>query len=283
MTSRRTFLKNASCFSVGSLLLPHLLEACTPANKNKVGIQLYSVRKEMAEDAAGTLAKLGKIGYTEIESARSQQGNYYGLKPKEIKQILSDQGMTLRSGHTQLDKDWQLSVDEAAEAGQQYLICSVLPAAGQTVENYKKNAELFNKAGEQCKKSGITFGYHNHEYEFEKESGQVLYDVLMDNVQPDLVTMELDLGWVVATGNDPIQYFQKYPGRFPLWHLKDMDLTKKESTEFGKGGVNIAGLFQHAKASGLKYFFIEQEEYAHSALESLEYDYTYLAKSGIQF
>lgn len=283
MKTRRAFLKNAYCLAAGSLLLSDLLKAGHLARKNDVGIQLYSVRKEMLEDATGTLVKLAKIGYKEIESAKSEKGNYYGLKPKEIKEILSDHGMTLRSGHTRIDKDWQQSVDEAAEAGQQYLVCSVLPLPGQTVDNYRKNAEQFNKAGEQCKKAGITFGYHNHEEEFQEENGQVLYDVLLNNVQPDLVIMEMDLGWVIASGKDPLLYFQKYPGRFPLWHLKDMNLIKKQSVEFGKGGVNIASLFQHAKESGMKYFFIEQEEYAHTALESLEYDYTYLAKSGIKW
>src|SRR5436305_4808918 len=112
MKTRRTFLKNASFIAAGSLLMPGLLKAGNLAQKNDVGIQLYSVRKEMLEDAAGTLAKLAKIGYKEIESAKSEKGNYYGLKPKEIKQILNDHGMTLRSGHTRLDKDWQQSVDE---------------------------------------------------------------------------------------------------------------------------------------------------------------------------
>src|SRR3954452_5372880 len=124
MRTRRAFLKNASCLAAGNLLMPALLKAGNFAKKGNVGIQLYSVRKEMLEDAAGTLAKLAKIGYKEIESAKSEKGNYYGMKPKEIKQILNDHGMTLRSGHTRLDKDWQQSLDEAAEAGQQYLVCS---------------------------------------------------------------------------------------------------------------------------------------------------------------
>ncbi len=279
MKTRRTFLKEASFFTAGSLLLSDILKAGHLPKKKDVGVQLYSVRKEMLDDASGTLVKLANIGYKEIESAKSDKGNYYGLKPKEIKQIVSDHGMTLRSGHTHIDNDWQQSIDEAAEAGQQYLICATLPSSGQTVANYQKSAELFNKAGEQCKKLGITFGYHNHKEEFEQENGQVLYDVLLDHVQPDLVTMEMDLGWVIAAGKDPLLYFKKYPGRFPLWHLKDMDLKEMHSVEFGKGGVNIAGMFEHAKEAGMKYYFIEQEEYAHTALESLTYDYDYLAKS----
>lgn len=282
MKTRRAFLQTASCFVAGGLLLPNLLKANLTAVKNEVGIQLYSVRKEMLEDAAGTLIKLGKIGYKEFESAKSEKGNYYGLQPKEIKQILSDHGMTLRSGHTHIDNDWQKSIDEAAETGQQYLICSVLPVAGQTADNYQKSAEEFNKAGEQCKKSGIKFGYHNHDSEFEEVNGQVLYDVLLKGVQPDLVTMEMDLGWVIAAGKDPLVYFKQYPGRFPLWHLKDMDVIKKQSTEFGKGGVNISDLLTHVKQAGMKYFFIEQEEYTHTAFESMEYDYNYLSKLNIK-
>ncbi len=246
-----------------------------PATKN-VGVQLYSVRKEMLADAAGTLKRLAKIGYKELESARSEKGNYYGLKPKEIKKIANDLGMNVRSGHVNIDKDWQRSIAEAAEAGQQYLICSSMPSRGQTIENYQKAADIFNKAAEDCKKQNLIFGYHNHEEEFEKVNGQVLYDILLDRTDTKLVTMEMDLGWLVVTGNDPFTYFNKYPNRFPLWHLKDMDLTKKQSTEFGKGGVDIKKLIANGKKAGMKYFFVEQEEYTVSAFESLEFDYKYL-------
>ena len=136
---------------------------------------------------------------------------------------------------------------------------------------------MFNQAGEQCKKSGILFGYHNHASEFETVDGQVLYDVLLNRVNPDLVHMEMDLGWVIAAGKDPFVYFEKYPGRFPLWHLKDMNLTEKKSVEFGKGSVDIIGLLKHAKQAGMKYYFVEQEEYAVNAFDSLEYDYNWLA------
>jgi sugar phosphate isomerase/epimerase len=243
-----------------------------------VGIQLYSVRKEMLSDAVGTLKALAKIGYKELESARSEKGNYYGLKAGEIKNIASDLGMTVKSGHVHVDDKFQSSIDQAAEAGQQYLICSSLPSRGQTVDNYKKVADVFSKAAEDCKKSNIIFGYHNHEYEFEKENGQVLYDVLLEYTDPKLVTMELDLGWVVASGNDPIAYFNKYPGRFALWHLKDMDLAKKHSTEFGKGQVKVLEMLRNAKKSGVKHIFVEQEEYANTALESMKHDFDYLQK-----
>jgi sugar phosphate isomerase/epimerase len=278
MKSRRSFLKETTFAGAGALILPGLFRVSDSAPKlKKVGVQLYSVRKEMMSDATGTLKKLGEIGYQEIESAQSEKGNYYGLEPKEIKKILKDKGMTLRSGHTHIDKNWQKSIDEAAEAGQEYIICSVLPFSGQTIANYQKSAEMFNQAGEQCKKSGVLFGYHNHNSEYDTVEGKVLYDVLLDNSQPSLVHMEMDLGWVIAAGKDPLAYFSKYPGRFPLWHLKDMSLTEKKSVEFGKGTVDIIGLMKQAKQAGMKYYFIEQEEYAVTAFDSLSYDYKWLS------
>ena len=195
-----------------------------------------------------------------------------------MKQVCKDLGMTLRSGHVHIDDKWKQTMDEAAESGQEYIICSTMPAAGQTTDNYKKVAEVFNKAGEECKKLGLKFGYHNHEYEYEKHNGQVLYDVLLDNTQPDLVHMELDLGWVIVGGKNPLDYFNKYPGRFPLWHLKDMDLEKKHSVEFGKGQLDIVAMLKNRKQSGSQYFFIEQEEYASTPFESMQYNMEYLKK-----
>jgi sugar phosphate isomerase/epimerase len=280
MKSRRSFLKQTLVAGAGGFLLPGFVKSVKAKPKLKhVGIQLYSVRKEMMSDAIGTLNKLGQIGYQEIESAQSDKGNYYGLAPKEIKKILKDQGMILRSGHTHIDKNWQKSIDEAAEAEQEYIICSVLPSPGQTIENYQKSADLFNQAGEQCKKSGVLFGYHNHESEFDTVDGQVLYDILLNRAQPDLVHMEMDLGWVIAAGKDPLLYFNKYPGRFPLWHLKDMNVAEKKSVEFGKGSVNIIGLLKNAKLAGMKYYFVEQEEYSVNAFESMEYDYNWLVEN----
>lgn len=276
MKTRRHFLKTTGALALGSLILPEFSFAL--AKIKNPGIQLYSVRAEMLADAKGTLKQLADLGIKQIESARSAKGNYYGLTAKEMKETCKDLGMTLRSGHVGIDAKWQQTMEEAAESGQDYLICSSMPKSGQTIDNYKKTAEIFNKSGEECKKLGLKFGYHNHDYEFDKVNGVVLYDVLMDNTEPNLVHMELDLGWVVASGNDPFAYFKKYKGRFPLWHLKDMDLQKKHSTEFGKGGLDIPKLLQHRKESGLKYFFIEQEEYAKTPMESIKYDMDYLER-----
>ena len=134
------------------------------------------------------------------------------------------------------------------------------------------------KPGKPCKKSNIHFGYHNHDSEFEKENGKILYDVLVENTNPEFVKMEMDLGWVIVTGNDPLDYFTKYPSRFPLWHLKDMDMAEKHSTEFGKGGLDIKKMLQNSKKAGMKHFFIEQEEYTDTAFDCLAYNFNYLKK-----
>jgi sugar phosphate isomerase/epimerase len=275
--SRRNFLKTSAFLAAGTLLTARLARAAAHSRVSTIGIQLYTVRKEMLADPTGTLKQLAKIGFKELESARSEKGNYYGLQPKEIRKITEGLGMRLRSGHIHVDNDWKKSLEEATETGQQYIISAVLPSPGQTADHYKQSAEVFNRLGEECKKAGLHFGYHNHDSEFDSENGQVLYDVLLKYTDQVLVTMEMDLGWVVAAGHDPFLYFKQYPGRFPLWHLKDMDKVQRRSVEFGNGRVDIKGLLQHAKQAGMKHFFLEQEEYAHSAFESIRIDYDYLS------
>ena len=276
MYTRRMFIKNSSSLALGAAFLSSF-EVSGKKTSNP-GIQLYTVRKEMMEDAVGTLKNLAALGIKQIECSSSKKGSYFGLKPDEMKKICADLGMTIRSGHIQLNDQWNQTMAEAELSGQEYLICSSMPSHGQTIENYKKVSDRFNEAGADCKKRGIKFGYHNHDFEFEQQGGKTLYDVLLENTDPSLVNMELDLGWVVASGNDPLAYFKKYPKRFPLWHLKDMDLVKKHSTEFGKGGLNIQQMFDNSKQSGLKYFFIEQEEYSSTPLESMKINMDYLKK-----
>ena len=276
MKTRREFLLQSSALTLGTMLVPSITLANNASHK--FGVQLYSFRNEMAKDAIGTLKQIAAIGIKEIETARSNKGHYYGLSPKEMKSVCDDLGMNLKSGHVALDGNWQRTMNEAVDSGQEYLICSSMPSRGQTVDNYLKVAEKFNEAGEACKKLELKFGYHNHAYEFESENDQVLYNVLLDNSDPNLVHMELDLGWVIMGGKDPLDYFKAYPGRFPLWHLKDMDMEKKESTEFGKGGLDIALMMQNQKASGVKHIFIEQEEYASTPLESMKHNMAYLGR-----
>lgn len=274
MNSRRKFLKTTGIGALATTLLPSYSFAAS--SKQSFGVQLYSFRDEMAKDPLGTLKQIAAIGIKEIESAKSNKGLYYGLSPEDMKKACADLGMNLKSGHVALDSDFQQTMDQAEASGQEYVICSSMPSKGQTADNYKQVAEAFNKAGEACKKVGLKFGYHNHEYEFESQKGQVLYDVLMDYTEAELVHMELDLGWVIIAGKNPIDYFKKYPGRFPLWHLKDMDLTKKESTEFGKGALDVSLMMANQELSGVKHIFIEQEEYASTPLQSMQHNMTFL-------
>ena len=147
-------------------------------------------------------------------------------------------------------------MEEAVASGQEYLICSSMPSEGQTIENYKAVAEVFNKAGEDCKKLNLKFGYHNHAYEFESDNDLVLYDVLLDNTDPDLVHMEMDLGWVAYGGKDPLDYFERYPGRFPLWHLKDMSREKKAFYRIWKRGSGYTSSNEkYEKIRGSTYFY----------------------------
>jgi sugar phosphate isomerase/epimerase len=291
MTNRREFIIKSSALFAGTLILPSCMKSesseenvatdAALAGSRKVenvGVQLYTFRDAMAKDALGTLEKIAALGYKEIESARSGMGHYYGLKAAGMKKACIDLGMVLRSGHVHLDEDFDKTIAEAVESGQEYLICSSMPKDGQTIDNYKATAEAFNKAGEQCKANGIKFGYHNHDYEFESDGDQVLYDVLMDNTQTDLVYMELDLGWVIVAGKDPLDYFARYEGRFPLWHLKDMNMTEKQSTEFGKGGLDILKMLQNGDKSGVKHVFVEQEEYTIGPFEAMANNMAYLNK-----
>jgi sugar phosphate isomerase/epimerase len=275
MTTRRKFLLQSGALSASTLIMP-TFTLYPPKREKNLGVQLYTFRDELEKDVLGTLEQIASIGIKKIESARSSKGHYYGLTPREMKNACADLGMKLVSGHVHLDDHFQKTMDEAAESGQEYLICSSMPSEGQTIDNYLRVAEKFNEAGEACKKMGLKFGYHNHGYEFDSDSGEVLYDLLLNNTDEHLVHMELDLGWVVMAGKDPIDYFERFSGRFPLWHLKDMSLKHQESTEFGKGDVDINRMIAHKKASGVKHIFIEQEEYSSTPLESMKANMEFL-------
>lgn len=243
-----------------------------------MGLQLYTFRDAMMKDAVGTLKKIAGVGFKKIETARSDKGNYYGLTPKEMQKACKDLGMTLVSGHVHIDENWAKTMAEAVEAGQEYLICSSMPKKEQTLDNYSRTAELFNKSGEQCKALGVKFGYHNHTYEFDSVGDQVLYDLLLAKTDAALVKFELDLGWVVAAGKNPVDYFKKYSGRFSQWHLKDMNVAKQISTEFGKGALKIEEVLKFKKESGVEHIYVEQEKYEKSPMESMVHNMKYLAR-----
>lgn len=274
MQNRRTFIKNYGALTLGSLLFsPAMLWADTPKD---IGLQLYTLRDAIEKDLEGTLKKVAAIGYKNLESAMGSNGHYYGRKPAEFKKLLKEMGLKLRSSHVltgiqkegapemkfaTLSKGLQKLVDDAAEADQSYLVCAYLmPYERETLDDYKRLAELCNEAGEACNDAGIQFAYHNHDFELMELEGEIPYELLLSHTDPELVKMELDLYWVAKSGHDPVMYFKKHPGRFPLWHVKDMEDSKEQSfTEVGNGVIDFKGIFQHAGESGMEYFFVEQD------------------------
>lgn len=249
---------------------------------SKIGLQLYTVRKELEKDFAGTLAKVAAIGYREVEFA-----GYFTQSPKDAKKILDTNDLAAPSAHISL-RDIRENLDKAIEAasitGHKYLICGYLPAEERKApDDYKKLAALFNTAGEKCQKAGIKFGYHNHDFEFVAIESVIPYDVLLKETDASLVKMELDLYWIAKAGRDPLKYFAENPNRFDLLHVKDMDATpKKDFTEVGRGVINFAEIFAQAKKAGIKHYFVEQDKTPASPFDSIQISYDYLTKADFQ-
>jgi sugar phosphate isomerase/epimerase len=315
MTNRRKFLQQSATFAVASLLLPKLGRSDNFFGTNAmgpIGLQLYTLGNLMTTDPKGTLQKLAAIGYKELESAGSQKGTYYGYKPKEFASLVKDLGMHWRSAHVggapftvdqmmkiaknaddsariqkraeqfknmpkmpNLKENYQQLADEAAEGGLSYLVCSSIPV--NTMDEIKTTVDVFNKAGEAAKKNGVQFAYHNHQTEFDVIDGNRPFDYILNNTDKDLVKMELDLAWATKAKQDPVELFKLHPGRYPLWHVKDLDKHTMNPAEVGTGVVDFKRIFDHAKESGMKYFFVEQDG-APQPLENVTVSYNYLNK-----
>ena len=277
-TSRRDFLKQgaalAATLSFGSSLL-----AKAPGTQ-LTGMQLYCVRDQMKADPMGTLKKLAAIGYKYVEHANYVDRKFYGWKATEFKKVLDDLGMKMPSGHTVMGKQhwdaskkeftdlWKYTVEDAATVGQQFVISPWLDESlRKTKDDCLRYMEVFNKSGELCKKSGMKFGYHNHDFEFsQKLDGLVLYDIILKNTDPSLVVQQLDTGNLYNGGAKAIDIMRQYPGRFVSMHVKDEILAKDghekyESTILGKGIVNVKEVIDLGKKNGTLHFIIEQEAY----------------------
>ena len=287
--NRRHFLQKSTALALGASVLPYGF--FKSYNKvEKLGIQLYTVRSEMDKDAKGVLRRLADIGYNYVESAGYKEGRFYGMKPKAFRRHLKSLGLSMPSGHCAtgfqapnqrgtLLKDWEMAVADAAEAGQQYLVLAYLSEPErQSINDYKRLAEQLNKAGEVCNQYGISFGYHNHDFEFLDFNGQTPYDLLLKEVEEKNMKMELDLYWATKAGKDPMEYFRKSPGRYALWHVKDMDNTPERFfTEVGNGSINFPAIFREKETAGMQYFFFEQDTCRdHPPLESAAISYRYL-------
>ena len=283
---RRQFLKTSGTAVISSLLVPNELLTAFSNKKYPVGLQLYTFFNQIDDDVPGTLKKIAGIGYKEIESAFSKKGGYYGMKPKEFSKLVSDIGMSWKSHHVtgapfkmppnakpitdangnpvkfppmgNLKDNMQELVDEAAEGGILYLVCASTPT--KTVDEIQTSIEVLNKTGEACKKSNITLAYHNHTGEFDKIEGQTqtAYDMFLSQLSAD-IKMELDLCWATKAGIDPVELFKKNPGRFHLWHVKDLNKEKQGPAPVGEGIIDFKRIFDNADVAGMKHFFVEHD------------------------
>jgi sugar phosphate isomerase/epimerase len=295
MPSRRIFLRQTGIAAGSMLIAPSLVRAAALNHSGKasykIGLQLYTVRDHMAKDPRATLARVAEIGYQEMEGATyTGTEKFYGMDVPTFAGVLKQNGLTMPSSHYALGSpdtrgtilsDWDRAVEDAAQLGLKYMVCAWLPEeVRKTLDDYRKVADQLNKAGETCKKHGIQLCYHNHNFEFPKIDGQVPYEVLLKRADKDLVKMEMDIYWITRAGYDPIAMFKEHPGRFVLWHVKDMDDTSRQFfTEVGNGVIDWNRIFAHAAESGMQHFFVEQDACPGDPFVSIVKSCAYLKKN----
>ncbi len=302
MTSRREFLiQGATAITAATLISGNPLRLMANPLGRPGGLQLYTVMEQLQNNFDSTLAQVSAIGYKEVELA-----GFLGKKPAEFKKSLDNAGLHCASVHIPGAGSTQKAMDYAVGMGANYIISSVtLPqravmAPGKfdraafmavlsslTPDDYKSIAERCNRMGEQAKKAGLQFGYHNHNFEFKPLGGQIGYDEILKDTDPGLVKFELDCGWMVAAGHDPVAYLNKFPGRYRLLHVKDFKPTTAPSlgldarpvaAELGRGHIDYKPIFAAAKKSAVEWYYVEQEPpfLEMPALEAIKVDYDYL-------
>lgn len=279
MKNRREFIRIAGIASLGAALP---LQFCSSPKKESgeaispllgaatgilddFGIQLFSVKEDMAKNPVKTLTAIAGFGYTQIEGFDGGKSIFWGMTNKEFKSVMDDLGMSFISSHANTFENLEEQAALAGEIGMKYLIC---PWVGpqKKMDDFKRLADEFNKQGEICKRNGLRFAYHNHGYTFEQVEGQMPQDYLMENTDPELVDFELDLYWVYTAGMDPSDYIEKYPNRFILGHVKDKspDFSREEinaSTTLGSGKMDFPAILRTGMDNGMKYFIVEQERF----------------------
>ena len=284
MNTRRTFIKQSGLLSAGLMINPSEL-----LKKQKtVGIQLYSVRDEIVKDPRGVIQKVAAAGYSNVEMfGLSADNKFYGLTVKEFAQLLKDNNLKSSSGHytpanflfeNGNGDDVKNFCEVGNTLGNKYIIIPWLSEEKRkTIDQYKALAERINKAAEICKAAGLQMAYHNHDFEFTDINGEHGYDILLNNTDTNLVKFEMDLYWVVRAGYNPVELFKKHPGRFHLWHVKDMLKTDKtKNTEIGNGTVDFKTIFANAKIAGVKHYIVEQENtYMPDIFTSIKTSYSY--------
>jgi len=273
LSNRREFFKISAAGALGMALLGPI--GCKPDRKSYgVGIQLYTLRDAMTADTPGSLKKLSDLGYKNLELANYSDGKFYGFAPKEFKKIVGDLGLNILSSHTQVEAagitvdNAKKMADDHAELGVKYCVQPWVNEPDRNIESYKKMVGDWNEVGKIMKGVGIQFGYHNHNFEFINIDGIVpYYDIFMKEMDPDLITMEIDLFWVTKAGQDPVEMFKKYPGRFQLFHLKDMrtkqdpffDVIKDDVCSVGAGVIDFKTILASKEIAGMKHWFVEDD------------------------
>jgi sugar phosphate isomerase/epimerase len=292
-TDRRTFIKSGALAVAATAFMRESIFAATQKQEGIVGVQLYSIRNEMSKDPLGSLKQVSKMGYEYVEHANYVNRKFYGYQPAEFRKILDDTGLKMISGHTVMGRQhwdeakndfsdsWKYTVEDAAVLGQKYVVSPSMDGSmRKTYDDFKHYMDIFNKCGELCKKQGMKFGYHNHDFEFsERLNNERLFDIMMESMDPELVVIQLDMGNLYNGGAIAIDEVRKYPGRYENIHVKDEIVAeggneKYESTIIGKGIVNAKEVIDLAtKIGGTKVYIIEQESYqGKTPMECIEED-----------
>jgi len=230
-----------------------------PARLDKIGLQLYTVRDQMKLDFESTIARVAQAGYQEVEFA-----GYYNRSPADVRAILDHNGLSAPSTHVSFanDDQWKTALDTAKAIGHEYIVMPWIPAERRkTLDDWKNFAQVFNRAGQMAHDAGIQFAYHNHDFEFPKLEGQVPYDVLLQNTDPKLVQLEIDLYWITKAGQDPLAYFARWPGRIPLVHVKDSaGPPEHKMVDVGQGKIDWKRIFAKRDQAGIKHAFVEHDQ-----------------------
>lgn len=286
MIHRKTFLKLSGLALAGTVLMPSMAFASN--KKRTLGLQLYSLRDIIDGNVKDVMNKLADIGFKEVETfGYSPQGKFWGFEVKEFKKILDGNGLVTPSGHYGVndflgingtDSDFNYLLDVANTLEQKYVVVPHIAEELRTsINDYKRLSNKLNRAGEMCQKAGLKLAYHNHDFEFFDYKGENGFDVFLQNTDKDLVDFEMDLYWVIRAGKDPVSLFEKYPGRFKLWHIKDMSRKdSKLNTEIGSGSINFEEIFNNAEKSGVEHFIIEQENFEMDPYQSLTKSFDYI-------
>lgn len=259
-------------------ILMGLAAACARPGRatrlSRIGLQLYTARAAMAEDAVGTLARLGAMGFHEVEFA-----GYFGLEPSSVRTVLEDSDLTAPSAHVSLNDLQERSaelIDTCASIGHRYMVLAYLqPEERQSLDQYRAYADLLNEVGEASAAADVQLAYHNHDFEFVELDGELPFDLLLERTDAELLQVELDLYWISKAEASAAEYFARYPGRFPLFHVKDMDAAGG-FTEVGSGTLDFAGLLAQRGVAGTRHFFIEQDVVKGDLWESLQTSLDYL-------